>query len=91
MNLITVKELNDEVAVTCSGGVFYKNGPDPDVIFYRDPNLQGGELRLNASIGDGNPNIGIENGRENGFKDKTSSIRVLRGIWNFFKGAGFKG
>lgn len=91
LNLSAVKELNDEVAATCSGGVFYKNSGDPDVIFYRDINFGGGELRLNASTGDGDPNIGIDNGRVNGFNDQTSSIRILRGSWNFFDDAGFKG
>ncbi len=91
LNLSTMKELNDEVAATCSGGVFYKNSGDPDVIFYRDINFGGGELRLNASTGDGDPNIGIDNGRVNGFNDRTSSIRILRGSWNFFDDAGFKG
>lgn len=86
-----VKELNDEVAATCSGGVFYKGSGNPDVIFYRDINFNGGELRLNASTGDGDPNIGLDKGRSTGFNDQTSSIRILRGRWNFFADAGFKG
>lgn len=99
LSFSAVKELNDEVAATCSGGVFYKNGPDPDVIFYdgretRDgtfAHFTGARLGLNASIGDGDPNIGIQNGRVNGFNDRASGIEIRRGRWNFFGDSNFQG
>ncbi|MEH2165229.1 MAG: beta/gamma crystallin-related protein [Nostoc sp.] len=91
LNLSAVKELNDEVAATCSGGVFYKNSPDPDVVFYRDINFGGDRLGLNASTGDGDPNIGIDNGSDNGFNDQASSIQIIRGSWNFFTDSNFQG
>lgn len=92
LSFTAVKELNDEVAASCSGGVYYKLGPNPDVIFYRGLNATGGGLRLNASPGDGDPNIGIlKNGRSTNFNDQASSIVIRRGRWNFFRDSNFKG
>jgi hypothetical protein len=80
------KELDDEVAASCSGGLFYVNGPDPDVILYDKPNFQGNSLRINATDGDGDDNLS-----NYGWNDKTSSIRVVRGKWRIFQNAGFVG
>ncbi|MEH1908026.1 MAG: beta/gamma crystallin-related protein [Nostoc sp.] len=92
LSLSAVKELNDEVAATCSGGVHYKGSNDPDVIFYIDSNARGRSLNLNASTGDGDPNIGLDNeGNNNGFNDQVSSIRIIHGSWNFFDDSNFKG
>ena len=98
--LDTVQDLDNETAATCSGGVFYKNGRNPDVIFFDGRETSGGEtinhftgdqLSLNASIGDGDPNIGIQNGRANGFNDRASGIEIRRGRWNFFGDSNFRG
>mgnify|MGYP003434594727 CR=1 FL=1 len=98
--LDTVQDLDNETAATCSGGVFYKNGRDPDVIFFDGTELPkvgtvshftGTRLSLNASIGDGDPNIGIHRGRVNGFNDKASGIEIKRGRWNFFGDSNFRG
>jgi hypothetical protein len=94
-----VQDLNSESAASVSGGVFYKNGPDPDVIFYdgfetpfgTSQHFTGARLRLNASIGDGDPNIGIQNGGENGFNDRASGIVIRRGRWNFYGDSNFRG
>ncbi|MEH2325730.1 MAG: beta/gamma crystallin-related protein [Nostoc sp.] len=87
-----MKELNDEVATTCSGGITYQGSNDPDIILYNDPNGQGRSLNINASIGDGDPNIGIDNeGSINNFNDQASSILIIRGSWNFFQDSGFRG
>ncbi|MEH2242816.1 MAG: beta/gamma crystallin-related protein [Nostoc sp.] len=92
LSFSAVKELNDEVAATCSGGVHYKGSNDPDVIFYDNLNFTGKSLRLNASISDGDPNIGLNNkGKVNGFNDQASSIKIIRGRWNFFDDSNFKG
>ncbi|MHC5939452.1 beta/gamma crystallin-related protein [Nostoc sp.] len=92
LSFSAVKELNDEVAATCSGGVSYLGSNDPDVIFYRDINFGGDSLNLNASTGDGDRNIGLDNeGHDNGFNDQASSIRILRGTWNFFDDSNFQG
>ncbi|MEA5625889.1 hypothetical protein [Nostoc sp. UHCC 0251] len=90
-----VKEINDEVAATCSGGVGFLYGPDPDVILYKDPNQSGQSIGLNAATGDGIPNIGFADGQGGGFEttfnDQTSSIRIIRGEWQFFDNAGYSG
>ncbi|MEH2325239.1 MAG: beta/gamma crystallin-related protein [Nostoc sp.] len=91
LSLSAVKELNDEVAATCSGGGFV-GGPDPDVILFKDPGERGGSLGLNSVTGDGLGNIGLDNeGNNNGFNDQTSSIKIIRGSWNFFSDSNFKG
>jgi len=77
--LDTVQDLDNETAATCSGGDGFLNGPDPDVILYKDPNLQGESLGVNAATGDGIPNIG------NAFNDQTSSILIKRGVWRFYQ------
>ncbi|BAZ23050.1 hypothetical protein NIES4073_39380 [Kalymmatonema gypsitolerans NIES-4073] len=87
LNLSAVKEINDEVAATCSGGVARINDPDPDVTLYADGQLRGGSLRVNASVGDGIPNIGT-NGS---FNDRTSSLVIHRGQWEFFADSGYRG
>ncbi|MEH2046060.1 beta/gamma crystallin-related protein [Nostoc sp.] len=85
LNLSAVKELNDEVAATCSGGVAYTGSNDPDVILYRDGGFGGSDpLSVNASIGDGLGYVGDD------FNDLTSSIVITRGTWEFYKDSGFR-
>ncbi|MBN4006228.1 beta/gamma crystallin-related protein [Nostoc sp. LPT] len=95
LNLSAVKEINDEVAANCSGGVGYLYSSDPDVILYKDPDGQGLSLNVNAATGDGVPNIGFADGQGGGFEttfnDTVSSIRILRGSWQFFDNAGYSG
>jgi hypothetical protein len=79
-------ELDDEVAATCSGGVAYTGGPDPDVILYTHGGTNGVPLKVNASINDGLIDLG-----ENSFNDRVSSFIILRGRWNFYADAGFRG
>ncbi|MEH2046064.1 beta/gamma crystallin-related protein [Nostoc sp.] len=80
----SIKELNDEVAATCSGGVAYTGSNDPDVILYRDINFGGSNpLNVNASVNDGVAYVG------DNFNDLTSSIAIIRGRWNFYRDAGF--
>ncbi|MEH2459687.1 beta/gamma crystallin-related protein [Nostoc sp.] len=79
LSFSAVKELDDKVAATCSGGEGYTGGNDPDVILYRDGGFGGGNpLAVNASISDGVSNVG------NDFNDQTSSIAIIRGTWNFY-------
>jgi hypothetical protein len=78
-------ELDDEVAATCSGGVSYTGSNDPDVILYIDGGLEGDKLKVNASIGDGLELLGRK------FNNKVSSFTILKGKWNFYADADFKG
>jgi hypothetical protein len=93
--LDTVEDLDNETAATCSGGVAYLYGNNPDVILYKDPGLRGQSIGANASTGDGIRNIGFSDGKGGGFSttfnDQVSSIRILRGSWQFFDKAGFRG
>ncbi|KAB8332899.1 hypothetical protein SD80_013490 [Scytonema tolypothrichoides VB-61278] len=94
LNLSAVKELNDEVAATCSGGEGFLTSPDsdPDVILYKDPDGQGLSIGVNAATGDGVSNIGIlPGGQESTFNDTVSSIKVVRGTWSFFQNQGYGG
>jgi hypothetical protein len=77
-------ELDDEVAATCSGGVAYTGSHDPDVILYVHGGIAGDSLKVNASLNDG-LNLGKN------FNDKVSSFVILKGKWNFYADAGFKG
>ncbi|MEH2165228.1 MAG: beta/gamma crystallin-related protein [Nostoc sp.] len=84
LSFSAVKELNDKVAATCSGGVAYTGSNDPDVILYRDGGFGGSNpLAVNASIGDGLNYVGDD------FNDLTSSIAIIRGTWNFYVDAGY--
>ncbi|MDF5732473.1 MAG: beta/gamma crystallin-related protein [Rhizonema sp. PD38] len=95
LNLSVVKELNDEVAATCSGGVGFLYGSNPDVILYKDSNLQGQSIGVNAATNDGIPNIGFSDGNGGGFSttfnDQTSSIKIIRGSWQFFDDSNYRG
>ncbi|MEH1834181.1 MAG: beta/gamma crystallin-related protein [Nostoc sp.] len=90
LNLSAVNQLNDEVAATCSGGGV--GGRNPDVILFKDPGEKGDRLGLKSKKGKGIANIGLDNeGNPNGFNDQTSSIKIIRGRWNFFSDSNFKG
>ncbi|MEH2290091.1 beta/gamma crystallin-related protein [Nostoc sp.] len=79
-----IKELNDEDAAICSGGVAYTGSNDPDVILYRDVQFGGGNpLGVNASPGDGLTYVGDD------FNDITSSLVIIRGKWQFYRDADF--
>jgi hypothetical protein len=79
------KELDDEVAATCSGGEGYTGSDDPDVILYIDGRLKGDRLDVNASIKDGLSSLGRK------FNDKVSSFIIRKGKWAFYADAGYKG
>ncbi|GAA6623673.1 beta/gamma crystallin-related protein [Scytonema sp. NUACC26] len=81
-----IKELDDEVAAICSGGVRYPGGNDPDVILFSDSSYRGRTLGLNASIGDGFSNL---RDTDLNFNDVTSSITIIRGVWAFYRDAGY--
>jgi Beta/Gamma crystallin len=83
--LDTVQELDNETAAKCSGGVGYLFGRDPDLILYEHHNGEGQSIGANAATGDGIPNLDPE------FNDRTSSIRILRGVWGFYEHAGYNG
>ncbi|GAA6623674.1 beta/gamma crystallin-related protein [Scytonema sp. NUACC26] len=77
-----IKELDDELAATCSGGIVRFGGNNPDLILYSDSDSSGRTLRVNASIGDGPNNL-----RDQNFNDVTSSISIIRGTWSFYRDA----
>lgn len=82
LSFSAVKQLDDKVAATCSGGEGYTGGNDPDVILYRDAGFGGGNpLAVNASISDGISYVG------NDLNDQTSSIAIIRGTWDFYREA----
>lgn len=83
LDAIAVKELDDEVAATCSGGALTTKGvaPNADVTLWEDGPFdnRGDTLSLAGfRVGEGISNLGF-------FNDKTSSIRINRGIWAFYK------
>ena len=82
---LSVMELDDEVAATCSGGVAYTGSNDPDVILYIDGGLAGSSLKVNASLNDGLKNLGKK------FNDKVSSFIIRKGKWNFYADADYYG
>lgn len=90
-----MQDLDNESAATCSGGVGYLNSGDPDVILYNNAGFQGASLGLNARTGDGLPNFGTRDGNggggNNGFNDKATSIRVIKGTWEFFGNSNYGG
>jgi hypothetical protein len=79
----TIMELKDEDAATCSGGVSYIGGSNPDVILYKDAGFNGPSLAVNASIGDGLNYVG------DNFNDVTSSFVILRGQWELYRDANY--
>lgn len=86
-NIKFVQDIAHETAANYSGGVGTLNGSDPDVILYTDSGLQGGSLNVNAAIDDGIPNIGFADGQgflPIDFNDKVSSVKIIRGNWQFF-------
>ncbi|MBD2468755.1 beta/gamma crystallin-related protein [Nostoc sp. FACHB-145] len=85
LNFSAVKELNDEVAATCSGGEGSLNGPSPDLYLDADSNYGGAYLGVNAVINDGISYVG------DSFNDQTSSIEIYRGTWNFYRDANYQG
>ncbi|WP_414518221.1 beta/gamma crystallin-related protein [Nostoc sp. PCC 9305] len=85
LSFSAVKEINDEVAATCSGGDGYINGPDPDVILVTNPGYNGGSLAVNAVINDGVRYVG------DNFNDQISSVNIVRGTWNFFSDPNYQG
>lgn len=88
--ILAVKELDDEVAATCSGGKIYFDGPNPDVLLFEDNNYGGGVLRINATNGAGDENL--DNSLVgSGWNNKTSSIKIVRGEWQIFQDDGYKG
>jgi Beta/Gamma crystallin len=87
LDAIAVKELEDEVAATCSGGALTTSGvaPSADVTLWENgPFAKGDTLSLiGFQKGDGISNLGA-------FNDKTSSIRINRGRWAFYKDDRFR-
>jgi Beta/Gamma crystallin len=81
--LDTVQELDNETAAKCSGGAGYLFGRDPDLILYEHHNGEGQSIGANAATGDGISNL------YPAFNDRTSSIRILRGVWGFYEHADY--
>lgn len=88
-----LKELDDEIAATCSGGVAYTGSNDPDVILFVDGGLKGDRLNVNASLNDGlrnlsdhRRNLGFSN-----FNDEISSFIIRKGKWNFYADSRYRG
>jgi hypothetical protein len=88
--ILAVKELDDEVAATCSGGKIYFGGSDPDVLLFEDKNYGGDVLKINATNGDGDGNLD-NSAFGSGWNNKTSSITIKRGTWQIFQNDGYKG
>lgn len=91
---LTVIELDDAVAATCSGGApkFYTTGDNPDVFLYDEKNfgLKGGKLGINAELYGGDSNL--DNALVgSGWNNRTSSIIVVRGTWKIYQDSGYKG
>ena len=94
-----LREISDESAASCSGGKFFVNGPNPDVILYdsvydRNGNPPtGAALPINATTGDGDDNLDNKFGGIGpyDFNNKTSSIKVIRGQWRIFEDDGYRG
>lgn len=90
--ILAVKELDDEVAATCSGGRVIIGGLNPDIILRDDEAPRSlelprrGELRINASIGEGIPNLAKYQ-----FNDVTDSISIGQGTWAFYKDENYRG
>jgi hypothetical protein len=93
--LDTVQDLDNETAATCSGGLGYLYGPNPDVILHKDPDSRGQSMGVNARTNDGILFIGSSDGKGGGlettFNDTVSSITIKRGTWQFFDHYGYKG
>jgi hypothetical protein len=79
-------ELDDEVAATCSGGGIFFGGTNPDLILFEDSQYRGRALRVNATSGSGDSNL-----TNQGFNDKTSSIKVIRGTWQVYEHSNYTG
>jgi hypothetical protein len=91
--ILAIKELDDEVAATCSGGEGYTGSSDPDVILYQDEHFVPGwtgtrSLKVNAKIKDGLSNLRDHSPNLN---DRTSSFEIKRGLWNFYADKDYKG
>jgi Beta/Gamma crystallin len=82
-----VEDIDQETAANYSGGEGRINdgNNDPDIILYEDSDFRAGSIGINAAVGDGVSYVG------NSFNDKTSSVRIIRGQWQFFDDAGYGG
>ncbi|MEH2289035.1 beta/gamma crystallin-related protein [Nostoc sp.] len=90
---LAVKELDNEVAATCSGGApkFYTGGSNPDVILYDDINFGSkAALPINAELYGGDSNLD-NSAIGSGWNNRTSSIKVIRGTWKIYRDSGYKG
>lgn len=87
---LSLIELDDEIAATCSGGArFYTDGDDPDVILYSLKNFRGDSLGINAEKNGGDPNLDNDGSfRTSGWNNRTSSILVIRGTWDIYQDSG---
>lgn len=85
-----VKDIDPQTAANYSGGEGRVNGAafDPDVILHQHSGFEGERPHLNAAIGDGISNLKNHPGN---FNDRTSSIRVERGKWEFFTDKDYRG
>lgn len=92
---LTVMELDDEVAASCSGGArFYTGGSNPDVILYDEINFGSSyaTLPINAELNGGDGNLDNDGSlRTSGWNNRTSSILVIRGTWKIYRDSGYKG
>ena len=82
-----LQDLTPENAVKYSGGVVSINNgsSNSDVILYSDSNFRGRKIGINASTGDGARRF------PSNFNDVTSSVKVQKGTWIFYKDANYGG
>ncbi|MCC5663615.1 beta/gamma crystallin family protein [Nostoc sp. CHAB 5784] len=76
---LTVMELDDEVAATCSGGA-------APVSLYEDINYGGAVNNIYGN--DDNLDNAL---RGSGWNNRTSSIVIREGTWTIFEDSGYKG
>jgi hypothetical protein len=87
------QDLDDELAAIYSGGGaegISFGGPDPDIILYDSPDLiPGSALNINAKAFGGDDNLDNDGSIfSSGWNNRTSSIRVRRGLWTVFQDGG---
>ncbi len=76
---LTVMELDDEVAATCSGGA-------APVTLYEDTNYGGAAYDVY-----GNDDNLDNSAFGSGWNNRTSSIVIRKGTWTIFEDSGYKG
>jgi Beta/Gamma crystallin len=80
-----VEDIDQETAANYSGGIGRINdgNNNPDVILYENGDFQGRSIYINAAVNDGIPVLPAD------WNDKTSSIKIIRGTWEFYANGGY--